>query len=187
VHEAGALAGAAAFFVWASIDLPAMASYLKIGMLPGTQVLTFEGSPHVPADAPGYELAAFDAAFAASLDERLLEMPRPQDHAHWQHLGMGRHSVTQHGAPVGYFYLREGHVGPLAWTEPQHAAALLDCAIRLARQTSSTVRLRVPGMNHTAIDYALGAGFMLLGYSHLLVSRPIGQWQNYLPSGPGLF
>ena len=47
VWEEGRQRGATTYFVWASSDLPAMAAYMKMGMLPGTQILTFEGTPSV--------------------------------------------------------------------------------------------------------------------------------------------
>src|SRR2546423_10505454 len=41
VWQAGARAGAEIFFVWSSPDETALASYLKMGMLPGYPVFTF--------------------------------------------------------------------------------------------------------------------------------------------------
>ena len=45
VWDGGRARGASTFFTWSSIDLTAMASYLRRGMLPGYQILSFVGEP----------------------------------------------------------------------------------------------------------------------------------------------
>ncbi len=61
VMDEGARAGATTFFTWSSTDLQAMATYMKTGMLPGYQALTFTGVPGVlPGERAGYETVLLD-------------------------------------------------------------------------------------------------------------------------------
>jgi hypothetical protein len=64
---------------------------------------------------------------------------------------------------------------------------LLEAACRDAATDASQVRLMIPGVNHTAIRFALGSGLRLTAFSHLLTSAPFGLMEQYLPSGPSLF
>ena len=43
VWQRGARMGAEIFYTWSSLDIQAMAAYMKMGMLPGYQILTFTG------------------------------------------------------------------------------------------------------------------------------------------------
>ncbi len=142
VMDAGREAGATTFFVWASIDFPAMAAYMKNGMLPGYQILTFEGTPRLDADPGGYTVAPAEMSFVRSMDEDVLEMRRETDHDLMQHFGWRPGQVMHAGEPVGYYYVHEGGVlGPVAWTERRHAEAVLRLSCRAAAAESATVKL----------------------------------------------
>jgi hypothetical protein len=186
VWQAGEQAGASLFFVWSSVDLPAMATYMKLGMLPGSQILVFEGEPRLqPELVTGYTLEPLDQAFAALVDERILGARRQTDHQFWERIGAEGLQARHAGKLIGYFYLDGGLVGPLAWINPAHANPLLSLACQAA--SGQAVRLRIPGMNHAALSFALDAGLQLIGFSHLLTTVPFGHLEQYLPSGPGLF
>ncbi len=188
VWEAGKRAGATTFFVWSSVDLPAIAAYMKMGMLPGTQIMRFEGTPASRDDkTAGYRLQPLDKAFAMRLDRILLGTSRSADHDYLARMGFQGRQVLRGDLNVGYFYFDGGAVGPVAWNAPRHAAPMISLACREAGGFSSTIVLRVPGMNHAALDFALGAGLRLTGYSHLLTSAPFGRLEQYLPAGPSLF
>lgn len=188
VWDAGKQAGAATFFVWSSSDPPALAAYMRMGMLPGCQILEFEGPSHPAAVSPaGYVVKDLDPSFAIGLDRIVLGTGRKVDHnqlvqAQWQprQVLLGRESV-------GYFYMKEGHVGPMAWTEAPHAVPVLTLACNEAATTGPNLTLFVPGMNHTALRFAFSAGFRLTGFSHLLTTAPFGRLDQYCPSGPALF
>src|SRR5204863_951543 len=49
VWDEGIRRGCRQQFVWSSIDPTAIATYLKLGMLPGSQLFAFAGSPGSPA------------------------------------------------------------------------------------------------------------------------------------------
>jgi hypothetical protein len=188
VWKAGKEAGASIFFVWASVDLPAMAAYMKMGMLPGSQILAFEGSANLPTAVPAdYEVVPLRRSFAMTMNEAVLGTPRKLDHDLMQQLGWQGREVVHGGQSVGYYYLDGGNIGPAAWIEGAHAAPLLNLACREASAESATVTLRVPGMNHDALRFAFDSGLRLTGFSHLLSSAPFGCLERYLPSGPALF
>ena len=184
VWDAGRQAGATTYFVWASVDLPAMAAYLRLGMLPGTQILAFEGAPKVTVLASAaYTTQPLNKAVAMGLDKVMLGARREQDHDYLMRAGWQGTQVMRGGIGVGYYYLHDGVIGPAAWTHPRHSDALL----ALACGGQPQVKISAPGMNHDAIQFALAAGLRLTGFSHLLTTSPFGHLDRYLPSGPAIF
>jgi GNAT superfamily N-acetyltransferase len=189
VWNEGARAGASVFFTWSSIDLQAMATYMKMGMLPGYQLLNFYGQPgKLPEKRSGYETQPLELSTAMEIDERIRETRRDADHQFWisEMKSEGR-QLMRAGRVVGYYYLNKGTVGPAAWLEDTDAEALLESACREASTQAEQIRLIVPGANHAAIRLALQAKLKLSGYGHLLTTAPIGQMEKYLTSGPSLF
>jgi GNAT superfamily N-acetyltransferase len=189
VWQDGKEAGATIFFTWASSDPAAMAAYMKMGMLPGSQILKFEGVPcPVPALPAGYEVSPLEPAVAMALDLIILGTQRRDDHTFWRcRAGLVGRELIHEGQIAGYYYVRNGKIGPAGWTEPRHAPALLAAAVGEAAQTAPAIRLSVPGMNHTALRYALAVGLRLTGFAHLLTNAPLLRLPYYLPSGPALF
>jgi GNAT superfamily N-acetyltransferase len=184
VWEEGRQRGATTYFVWASSDLPAMAAYMKMGMLPGTQILSFEGKPGVKRPAPAtYTTQPLNKAVAMGLDKVMLGARREEDHDHMLRAGWEGVQLMRGGIGVGYYYFHNGTLGPAAWTHPRHADALL----ALACQGRQQVSIGVPGMNHDALQFALASGLRLAGYSHLLTTSPFGHLERYIPSGPYFF
>lgn len=189
VYQAGADAGAETFFVWSSSTPTAMASYMKLGMLPGTQILRFGGRPDRLPDVPaGHSTQPLSIAAAADLDRRVRATGREEDHRFWQETcGYPAQLVLYDGQPVGYSYPHDGAVGAVAWTDPEHGPAVLALALREAAGQAEQVGLIATGENHLAIRTALGAGLRLISFSHLLTNRPVGRGEQYLPSGPLLY
>jgi GNAT superfamily N-acetyltransferase len=189
VWDEGARAGAEIFFTWSSIDLQAMASYMKMGMLPGYQALTFTGQPReLPSVRSGYKTQPLELQTAMAIDEQIRETRREVDHRFWlsEMKSEGRQLVRR-GRIVGYYYFNGGTIGPAAWLKDADAEALLEAAARDAAEQSEQIRLIIPGINHAAIRFALRMNLKLTGYGHLLTTAPFGQMEKYLTSGPSLF
>ncbi|HZH29709.1 MAG TPA: GNAT family N-acetyltransferase [Pyrinomonadaceae bacterium] len=185
----GEEAGARKFFVWSSMDPTAIASYLKIGMLPGYQIFTFAGRPDALPTAPaGYTIEPLTPEAACGIDREVRETRREADHRFWRSVEQleGR-QVRRAGRLVGYYYFKGAAFGPAAWTEADGAEALLTLGCREAAAQSETLSLRVPGVNHDAIRFALRHGLRLAGTAHLFTSAPFGRMEQYLASGPSLF
>jgi ribosomal protein S18 acetylase RimI-like enzyme len=188
VWEEGQRQGATRAFTWSSIDYAAMATYMKLGMLPGSQIFTFAGRPaKLPAPADSYELETLKPTSATRIDSDVRGTARAVDHAFWARSSTSRWQVVRDGEAVGYFYVTDGVVGPAGWTDPTHGRTIVALALREASQQSADVRLMATGTNHVAIALVLRSGMRLVGSSHLLLTHPLGVMEQYLPSGPALF
>jgi hypothetical protein len=190
-HE-GARAGAKKFFVWSSNDLTAVASYLKAGMLPGYQIFTFNGTAaalhNLHAAPHGYEVEPLSIEVACGIDREIRETRRETDHRFWlSEVKLKGRQVRHAGRLVGYYYFQGETVGPVAWMERDGAEAVLTLACREAIAQADTISLRVPGINHDAIHFALANGLRLSAMTQLFTSAPIGRMEQYLASGPSLF
>jgi hypothetical protein len=194
VWDEGRRHGTRRHYVWASIDHAALASYMKIGMLPGTQLLAFAGRPRQglpPGGAPTsravpLELRALERI--APLDRAAVGVRRDDDHRYWlEREGSHGVIVTIRGEDVGYYHVHRGTVGPIAWARDDVADLVLWHALTHAATDSPEVQITVPGSNHLALRYALGSGLRLIRQSHLLWTEPVGAMERYVPSGPLLF
>ena len=181
--------GAQTFFTWSSIDLTAMAVYMKNGMLPGYQILTFAGEAHdLEEQRAGYEVQPLALASVIELDEHVRATGREIDHRFWLfEAGHQGRQVMRDGRLIGYYYFNNGTIGPAAWIDPQDAWALMQTALSEAAEHAEQVRMMIPGVNHTAIRFAFKAGLRLTAYSHLLTTSTFGCMEQYLSSGPMLF
>jgi N-acetylglutamate synthase-like GNAT family acetyltransferase len=193
VWREGQEAGARKFFVWSSMDQTAIASYLKIGMLPGYQVFTFNGQSTALRDLPdapaGYTIEPLSLEVACGIDREVRETRREEDHRFWlSEVKLEGRQVRHGGRLVGYYYFKGDVFGPAAWMEADGAEALLTLGCREAAAQSETISLRVPGINHGTIRFAFRHGFRLGGTTaHLFTNAPFGRMEHYLPSGPSLF
>lgn len=189
VWAAGKEAGASIFSTWSSVDSAAMAAYMKLGMLPGYQILLFEGTPQrLPARDPAYGVAALEQAHAMALDQEIRGTARGVDHELWLNgAGLQGRQVVRAGEVVGYYYLSKAGIGPAAWKDPENGAPVMTLACREAVDSASPVRLAVPGLNHTGLRFAFDSGLRLTSFAHFLTSAPFGRMEQYLASGPGLF
>ncbi|HKS26257.1 MAG TPA: GNAT family N-acetyltransferase [Pyrinomonadaceae bacterium] len=190
VMDEGAQLGAETFFTWSSVDLTAMATYMKTGMLPGYQILTFAGKPVEAAgkSEASLEVVPLSTAVASAIDKTVRETGREEDHRFWlMEAGCEGREVVREGRTLGYFYFNKGTIGPAAWLETEDAESLLEAALPEASRETGEVRLMIPGVNHAGLRFALSRGLRLTGFSHLLTSAPFGRMQQYLSSGPSLF
>ena len=189
VWDEGARAGAKIFFTWSSVDVRAMATYMKMGMLPGYQILNFAGTFQSSGEGfRDYETQPLEIETAMKIDGQVRGTRRAVDHqfSFSEFKAEGRKVMREERA-IGYYYFSNGNVGSAAWLEEEDAEALLESACREASKQAEQVRLMIPGPNHAAIRFALRAGLKLVSYSHLLMTGPFGQMEKYLPSGPSLF
>jgi GNAT superfamily N-acetyltransferase len=188
VWEAGQKSGARIGFTWSSVDITAMAAYLKLGLMPGYPIMILEGTPNAIQTPPAdYRTVELEPGVAEAIDRRIRGTGREVDHKMWTRREGSARQVEYDGRVVGYCYAAGGIVGPAAWTGPQHATAVLSPALRDAALQASGIRLSVPGVNHAALKFALDAGLRLTGKAHLLATSPFGCMEQYLPSGPSLF
>ncbi len=189
VWTAGKQAGASIFSVHSSGDLTAMAAYMKLGMLPGHEVLYFQGRPQrLPAKPSGYEVAELDRHVAVEIDQEIRGTGREPDHRFWQSTaGFRGRQVIRDGRITGYYYLGRGGFGPAAWKDAQEAEAMMALACTEAAETMPEVKFSVPGINHAALRFAFDHGMRLVASFHFLATAPFGRMEQYISSGPALY
>jgi len=188
VRELGVTRGAKVFCTWSSIDFAAVASYLKLGLLPAGPIFTFSGRLNqLPNVSPAVRGAPLEPAHASAIDQIVRGTPRSQDHAFLVASGARGIELEIDGKIAGYYYVQGGAIGPAAWLDEQHAEAVLEYALRDASIQTGVVKLVALGLNETAVRLASAYGLRLVGASHWLRSEPFGRLNCYVPSGPALF
>ena len=188
VRDEGAAAGARVFYVWSSPDAPAIASYMKLGMLPGTQLFAFTGTPTSMPAARALATEDLSPERVAALDRELVGVRRDGDHGYWLDRDDVRARVVLDGRDVvGYYYVHGGTIGPAGWVRDDVGADVLLAAVTDAARGGGELQLTVPGVNHVALRFALACGLKLVRQSHLLWTEPVGHMDRYVPSGPLLF
>jgi GNAT superfamily N-acetyltransferase len=182
--------GTRTHYVTSSIDLAAIASYLKMGMMPGMPLFTFAGEPMSRLEPLGSAADAqpLTAARVAPIDVPVVGVRRDGEHAHWLAGKDVRGVVVRAGqGDVGYYYIDHGTLGPVAWSGDEFADLVLGHAIRDAGSETGEIQLTIPGSNHAALRIALPAGLRLTRQSHLLWTDPIGLMRRYIPAARQLF
>lgn len=188
LRDEGRAAGARVFYVWASIDAAAIAAYMKLGMLPGTQLFAFAGTPATLPAVPALATVDLRPELVGELDRDLVGVRRDDDHRYWLERADARGRAVLDGKDVvGYYHVHDGTIGPIGWTRGEVGEAVLATALIDAARTTHDVQLTVPGMNHIALRLALSSGLRLIRQSHLLWTEPVGHMERYVPSGPLLF
>jgi hypothetical protein len=90
------------------------------------------------------------------------------------------------GECVGYVYVADGHVGPLAVTQREALGAAFRTALNLAAEGSAPyLSAFVPGPCDAALAIALAAGMRIASPMVLMATSDFGNWAQYLPRNPG--
>jgi len=188
VQRLGDERGASVHCVWSSVDFAAIASYLKLEMMPAGPILTFSGPlENPPVGQPEARLNELDAEQASAIDRIVRGTARELDHAFFRRRAMSGYQLEIEQRVAGYFYVKDGAIGPAAWLAPAHGDALMSHALQQASRQASAVKLVALGSNQTAIRHATRAGLRLVSASHFLSSAAFGKLDCYLPFGPALF
>jgi len=103
VFEEGRRRRATSFYVWASVDEAALAAYMKLGMLPGTQLITFTGRPRgLPGVRSGSTTDEFTYPDIAALERQVVGASREVDDAYWRERGFAARrggTIVRRGRP----------------------------------------------------------------------------------------
>jgi ribosomal protein S18 acetylase RimI-like enzyme len=87
---------------------------------------------------------------------------------------------------VGYAYLSDGHIGPLAVRRSDDLDAALRTALHLATESVSPhVSAFLPGTSETALRIAVEHGMRITLPMLMMSTRDFGGWTRYLPRNPG--
>jgi GNAT superfamily N-acetyltransferase len=88
--------------------------------------------------------------------------------------------------PVGYAYIANGHIGPLAVAQPRLLAEAFATTLHLAADSGApNVSAFVPGVSENALSIAIKQGMRITFPMVLMSTRELGDWTRYLPRNPG--
>jgi ribosomal protein S18 acetylase RimI-like enzyme len=87
---------------------------------------------------------------------------------------------------VGYAYISEGHIGPLAVARPNAMRPAFTTALKLAADRAHpNVSAFLPGPSEAALRVATDHGMRITLPMLLMSTRAFGDWASYLPRNPG--
>ena len=87
---------------------------------------------------------------------------------------------------VGYVYISDGHIGPLAVSRPGVMGAAFATALSFAaRSNSPNISAFLPGASEPALKAAMDHGMRITFPMLLMSTREFGDWVSYLPRNPG--
>src|SRR5262249_53269600 len=88
--------------------------------------------------------------------------------------------------PIGYAYVANGHIGPLAVAEPRHLGDAFTAALNLAAGSGApTVSAFLPGASESALSIAVEQGMRITFPMLLMSTQDFAHWNQYLPRNPG--
>jgi GNAT superfamily N-acetyltransferase len=169
------------------------ALYIRNGMFPQTPVYLFSApSESAVTDSQSpletVALQSADLDDVTAVDTRTLGVSREKHHrfliADGTMVGV---LFRASGATIGYAYVNpDGHVGPLAVTQPEYMAPAFTAALALAAgRGSKQISAFIPGANEAALAAAVRRGMRIAFPMLLMSSKPFGDWSCYLPRNPG--
>lgn len=136
----------------------------------------------VPIESTAAHLSAL-----SEIDVGALGIPRGKHHRFLMAGGATRGFLLHdEGECVGYAYVADGHVGPLAVTKRAAVSAAFRTALDLAAESGAPhLSAFVPGPSDAALSVALAAGMRITSPMVLMATRDFGNWTQYLPRNPG--
>jgi len=122
----------------------------------------------------------------AQIDARALGVSREKHHRYLIKDGATKGVLLFEGDDcVGYAYVADGHIGPLAVAQPNAIGRAFTTALNLAAENcSSRVSAFLPGTSD-ALGIAVEHGMRITFPMMLMSTRDFGNWIQYLPRNPG--
>src|SRR5579885_3720320 len=145
--------------------------------------LPAERLPSTPLSASAAHLRALD-----TIDVAVLGVSRAKHHRYLLSDAAANGLLFQaaNGDCIGYVYVIDGHVGPLAISKQEAAGAALATALAFAADAGAArVSAFIPGSCHGALILALASGMRITFPMLLMADRDFGDWSRYMPRNPG--
>ncbi|HZT24988.1 MAG TPA: GNAT family N-acetyltransferase [Pseudolabrys sp.] len=142
-----------------------------------------ERLPSTPLSASAAHLRALD-----TIDVAVLGVSRAKHHRYLLSDAAANGLLFQaaNGDCIGYVYVIDGHVGPLAISKQEAAGAALATALAFAADAGAArVSAFIPGSCHGALILALASGMRITFPMLLMADRDFGDWSRYMPRNPG--
>jgi GNAT superfamily N-acetyltransferase len=90
------------------------------------------------------------------------------------------------GDYIGYAYIANGHVGPLAVTKREAIGPALAAALAFGAEAGAArLSAFIPGPCHSALSLAIEARMRITFPMLLMADRDFGDWSRYMPRNPG--
>jgi ribosomal protein S18 acetylase RimI-like enzyme len=123
----------------------------------------------------------------AKIDAQVLGVSRAKHHRFLTEDGTTKGILLYRGDDcVGYAYIADGHIGPLAVTQEDSVGAALRTALNLAAEgTSAQLSAFIPGFSEAALSVAIEHGMQITMPMVLMSTHDFGNWSQYLPRNPG--
>jgi GNAT superfamily N-acetyltransferase len=190
-HKRGAATQALITFAF---NRASQSLYMRHGMFPQFPIYFFGASRDTlrlpaerlrsaPLSADAAHLRALDAIDAAALG-----VSRDKHHRYLlaDAATRGLLLYSERGDCVGYVYVANGHVGPLAVTTPEAVVPALATAFAFAAEAGAAqISAFIPGACHGALSLAIDSGMRITFPMLLMANRHFGDWSRYLPRNPG--
>jgi GNAT superfamily N-acetyltransferase len=189
VYNGGIEKGCTNFTVYASMDYPALSSYMKLGMYPGYPVFNFDGPVNL-FNISDQKFKSYEIGNSSyDLDYNIRGVNRIIDHNYWKETGNKGSQIEINNKVIGFYYFRKGFIGPLVSNNKTYTELLLKIAINdsINHFQSNSIELKVPGVNHSALKFVLDNNFRIKSSAYFLFSKNFGDLQNYIPSSAGLY
>lgn len=173
----------------ATTDVRALRRYHASGTFARFPIAALEGPPSADAPLdPGLEIVAATAADVPTLrriEADVLEFDRGDM---FDFLLADRRGFLyrRDGRVVGFAFVGERGIGPMAALDPADQAGMLAHVERVAAETGRTeVGFEVPMVNEVAMTHLLGRGFRMDSFfTFLLSSRPFGRFDRFIGFAP---
>jgi GNAT superfamily N-acetyltransferase len=167
--------------------------YIRNGLYPRQPLYRMQASAERlrgRLGASGYETAPLPQGppgWIGGLDAQVLGFRRDDHHRFQaQNPSVRGIQIVRAGNPIGYAYITDGHIGPLAISSVADAVQAVTAALRAAlAENPAQISLLIPGAAEGVIHTAIGLGFRIEEPMVLLSAKPFGNWGCYLPNNPG--
>jgi ribosomal protein S18 acetylase RimI-like enzyme len=144
--------------------------------------------PEAPLRIAGIDGAAAHLKTICEIDARALGATREKHHRYLLgEPGTRGAMLYAGGACVGYAYVNSnGHIGPLAVTQPDVLGDAFTTALTMAANgASEKISAFVPGTCDSALSLAVDHGMRITFPMLLMASPGYASWTRYLPRNPG--
>jgi len=123
----------------------------------------------------------------AEIDARALGISRAKHHRYLIADGATRGVMLHAGDDcVGYAYVADGHIGPLAVMQRAVLGAAFRTALNLAAESGSPhVSAFLPGTCEAALSIAVELRMRITSPMVLMSTHDFSNWTQYLPRNPG--
>lgn len=168
--------------------------YIRHGLFPQAPVYFF-GAPRDRLRLPSERLANVPLSASAAhlrdldtIDAATLGISRAKHHRYLlaDPATKGLLFYADDGACVGYAYIADGHVGPLAVSRHEAVVPALATALAFGADAGAAkLSAFIPGPCHGALNLAIAGGLRITFPMLLMADHDFGDWSLYLPRNPG--